>query len=57
MRQSEPPALCLVGTPKGKLSALEEALSKREWQEARPSVRVKLLPHEGILRWLLRCYA
>jgi transposase len=37
----------LVGTPKGKLSALEEALSEREWKHARPSVRVKLLPQDG----------
>jgi transposase len=39
----------LVGTPKGRLSQLEEALLKRTWDQARPSVRVKLLPQEGEL--------
>ena len=37
----------LVGTPKGRLTTLEQPLLKRDWQQARPSVRVKLLPHEG----------
>jgi transposase len=39
----------LVGTPKGRLSQLEQALLKRPWDQARPSVRVKLLPREGEL--------
>ena len=47
MRESEPPVSYLVGTPKGKLTALEAALTTRDWQQARPSVRVKLLPEEG----------
>jgi transposase len=47
MRESDPPVSYLVGTPKGKLTVLEAALAGREWQQARPSVRVKLLPHEG----------
>ena len=47
MRKSEPPVSYLVGTPKGKLSSLEGALAKREWKQARPSVRVKLLAQEG----------
>jgi hypothetical protein len=47
MRGSDPPVSYLVGTPKGKLTALESALAEREWKEARPSVRVKLLPQEG----------
>ena len=47
MRQSEPPVSYLVGTPKGKLTTLEAALIKREWKQARPSVRVKLLEEEG----------
>ena len=34
----------LVGTPKGRLSALEQQLAARAWREARPEVRVKLLP-------------
>lgn len=47
MRTSNPPASYLVGTPKGKLTALEADLTTRDWQQARPSVRVKLLPQEG----------
>jgi hypothetical protein len=47
MRASNPPASYLVGTPKGKLTALEAELATRDWQQARPSVRVKLLPQEG----------
>jgi len=47
MRQSTPPVSYLVGTPKGKLTTLEQSLLKRDWQQARPSVRVKLLPHDG----------
>ena len=47
MRGSTPPVSYLVGTPKGKLTALEQSLLKRDWQQARPSVRVKLLPSEG----------
>jgi transposase len=47
MRQSEPPVSYLVGTPKGKLTKLEAALIKREWKQARPSVRVKLLDEAG----------
>lgn len=47
MRQSEPPVSYLVGTPKGKLSMLEADLLKQPWRQARPSVRVKLLPKEG----------
>jgi hypothetical protein len=47
MRASDPPVSCLVGTPKGKLTGLEAALATRDWQQARPSVRVKLLPQTG----------
>ena len=47
MRSSDPPVSYLVGTPKGKLTALEADLATREWQQARPSVRVKLLPQTG----------
>jgi transposase len=34
----------LVGTPKGRLTQLEQALLGRPWEQARSSVRVKLLP-------------
>ena len=47
MRASDPPIHYLVGTPKGRLSKLEAELLKCSWQEARPKVRVKLLPQPG----------
>jgi transposase len=46
MRASDPPIQYLVGTPKGRLSQLEQTLLKLPWHEARPHVRVKLLPQE-----------
>lgn len=46
MRASDPPIQYLVGTPKGRLSQLEQKLLALPWQEARPQVRVKLLPQE-----------
>ncbi|MCX6354197.1 MAG: IS1634 family transposase [Candidatus Aureabacteria bacterium] len=39
----------VVGTPKGRLSKLERKLLDRPWAEARPSVQVKFLSHEGEL--------
>lgn len=39
-------AFYLVGTPKGRLSKLEQELASRTWQQARPEVRVKLLPQQ-----------
>jgi transposase len=44
MRASNPPVPYLVGTPKGRLTQLEEPLLRESWQTARASVRVKLLP-------------
>ncbi len=49
MRQADPPVQYLVGTPKGRLSRLEKPLLDKPWQEARPGVQVKLLPHDGEL--------
>jgi transposase len=46
MRQSDPPVQYLVGTPKGRLTALEQALLTKPWVEAREEVRVKLLPQD-----------
>jgi transposase len=46
MRSSDPPIFCLVGTPKGLLSKLEEDLLERPWQSVRPGVEVKVLPQE-----------
>jgi hypothetical protein len=47
MRQSDPPVQYLVGTPKGRLSALEKELLGRPWEQVREGVQVKLLPQEG----------
>lgn len=47
MRQSDPPVHYLVGTPKGRLSQLEAALTERPWQQVREGITVKLLPHQG----------
>jgi transposase len=49
MRSSDPPIYYLVGTPKGRLSKLEEALLERPWQSVRPGVEVKVLPQENEL--------
>jgi hypothetical protein len=49
MRQADPPVSYLVGTPKGRLSRLEQDLLAKPWHEARPGVQVKLLPQDGEL--------
>ena len=49
MRQADPPVPYLVGTPKGRLSRLEQQLLARPWHEAQPGVQVKLLPQDGEL--------
>ena len=49
MRAADPPVRYLVGTPKGRLSWLEQELLEKPWQEARPGVQVKLLPQDGEL--------
>ena len=54
MRESNPPIQYVVGTPKGRLSALEESLLKLPWQEARPSVKVKLLSQQSELYVLVQ---
>jgi hypothetical protein len=46
MRTSQPPVQYLVGTPKGRLGALEQALLEKPWRPARPDVRVKLLAQD-----------
>jgi transposase len=46
MRHSDPPVYYLVGTPKGRLSKLEQELLRLSWQAVRPGVEVKLLAHE-----------
>jgi transposase len=47
MRGADPPVSYLVGTPKGRLSRLEQQLLAKPWHEARPGVQVKLLPQDG----------
>jgi transposase len=49
MRRADPPVHYLVGTPKGRLSRLEQDLLDKPWQEARPGVAVKLLAQDGEL--------
>lgn len=47
MRQSDPPVHYLVGTPKGRWSQLEAALTELPWQKVREGIPVKLLPQQG----------
>ena len=47
MRAADPPIYYLVGTPKGRLTTLEQDLLPLPWQSVRPGVQVKLLPQEG----------
>jgi hypothetical protein len=49
MRSSDPPVQYLVGTPKGRLTKLEQALTAMAWQQARENVAVKLLAQDGEL--------
>jgi transposase len=49
MRRADPPVHYLVGTPKGRLSRLEQDLLLKPWQQARPGVAVKLLAQDGEL--------
>ena len=49
MRASDPPVQYLVGTPKGRLSKLEQLLLARPWQQARENVAVKLAAQDGEL--------
>jgi transposase len=44
MRQADPPVSYLVGTPKGRLAKLEQALLGLPWHAVRQGVEVKLLP-------------
>jgi transposase len=49
MRADVVPVQYVVGTPKGRLTALERALTEKPWVEAREFVRVKLLTQDGEL--------
>jgi hypothetical protein len=57
MRTSEPPVHYLVGTPKGRLTALEKKLTQLPWTEARPQVQVKLLPQDQEVYLLVQSQA
>jgi len=46
MRQRDPPIYYLVGTPKGRLTRYEQALTKQPWQQVREGVEVKLLAED-----------
>jgi len=54
MRTADPPIHYLVGTPKGRLSQLEQSFLTRPWEQAREAVQVKLLEQEGELYVLAR---
>ena len=47
LRQSAAKVSYLVGTPKGRLTQLEQALATKPWQQVRPQLRVKLHPQAG----------
>jgi len=54
MRAADPPISYLVGTPKGRLTALEKQFLQLPWEETRESVKVKLVAHEKDLYILAR---
>ncbi len=54
MRNAAPPVMYLVGTPRGRLTALEKRFLDQPWAKARESVEVKLLRQEGELYILAR---
>jgi transposase len=47
MRASSPPVSYLVGTPKGRLTALEKDFTGKPWSQAKEAISVKLLEQEG----------
>jgi transposase len=56
MRAQDPPVHYLVGTPKGRLAQYEKELLKKDWQQARLGVAVKLLPQDQELYILARSH-
>ena len=54
MRASETPMHYLVGTPRGRLSQLEQASLSQPWSQARETVKVKLIEQDGELYILAR---
>jgi hypothetical protein len=49
MRHSDPPVKYVVGTPRGRLTRLENQLVEKLWHSARAGVNVKLLAQQGEL--------
>jgi transposase len=47
MRQSDPPVSYLVGTPKGRRSRFEKALTDQPWHKVHEGVEVKLLSQDN----------
>lgn len=56
LRSRSVPVSYLVGTPKGRLSALEKAFLALPWEQARESVQVKLVERDGELYILARSH-
>jgi transposase len=54
MRASDPPVHYLVGTPKGRLSRLENKLTELSWKDVRDGIEVKLLAQEQEIYVLAR---
>jgi hypothetical protein len=54
MHASESPVYYLVGTPRGRLSKLEQAFLPLTWEQVRDSVEVKLLDRAGELYLLAK---
>jgi PAS domain-containing protein len=54
MRRSQPPVSYVVGTPKGRLSRYEQALTEQPWHKVREGVEVKLLPQDDGMYVLAR---
>ena len=57
MRAGEPPVNYPVGTPKGRLTRLEESFVELPWRAVRESVEVKLLGEDGELHVLAKSRA
>jgi len=56
MRHAETPVSYLVGTPKGRLSQLEQRFLTRSWEQVREAVDVKLLDTDGEIYLLARSH-
>jgi len=54
MRASETPIRYLVGTPRGRLTQLQQAFLTKPWEQVRDAVQVKLVEQDGELYVLAR---